>query len=51
VAPAPIENLINAHPMVEMSMVTGVGQPAAFAMVVLAEHCARGQHDAGPRRR
>lgn len=38
VAPAPIENLINAHPMVEQSMVTGVGQPAAYALVVLAEH-------------
>ncbi|MCW5610118.1 MAG: AMP-binding protein [Rubrivivax sp.] len=37
VAPAPIENLINVHPMVEMSMVSGVGQPAAFAIVVLAE--------------
>jgi long-chain acyl-CoA synthetase len=38
VAPAPIENLINAHPMVEMSLVSGVGQPAAFAIVVLAEN-------------
>ncbi len=37
VAPAPIENGLNAHPMVEMSMVSGVGQPAAFAMVLLAE--------------
>jgi long-chain acyl-CoA synthetase len=38
VAPAPIENLINAHPMVELSLVSGVGQPAAHAMVILAEH-------------
>ncbi len=37
VAPAPIENHINAHPMVELSLVSGVGQPAAYAMVVLAE--------------
>jgi long-subunit acyl-CoA synthetase (AMP-forming) len=37
VAPAPIENLINAHPVVEMSLVSGVGHPAAFAMVVLSE--------------
>jgi long-chain acyl-CoA synthetase len=37
VAPAPIENLINVHPMVEMSMVTGHGQAAAVAVVVLAE--------------
>ena len=38
VAPAPIENRLNAHPMVELSLVSGVGQPAAYAMVVLAEH-------------
>jgi long-subunit acyl-CoA synthetase (AMP-forming) len=38
VAPAPIENLINAHPMVELSLVSGVGQPAAHAMVILAEN-------------
>ncbi len=37
IAPAPIENLINANPMVELSMVSGVGQPAAYAIVVLAE--------------
>ena len=37
VAPAPIENLLNAHPMVESAIVSGVGQPAAYAMVVLAE--------------
>jgi long-subunit acyl-CoA synthetase (AMP-forming) len=42
VAPAPIENLINAHPLVEQSMVTGVGQPAAYALVVLSEQL-RGQ--------
>ena len=38
VAPAPIENLINAHSMVELSLVSGVGQPAAYALVILAEH-------------
>jgi long-subunit acyl-CoA synthetase (AMP-forming) len=37
VAPAPIENLLNANPMIELSMVSGVGEPAAYAMVVLAE--------------
>jgi long-subunit acyl-CoA synthetase (AMP-forming) len=37
IAPAPIENRINANPMIEMSMVSGVGQQAAYAMVVLAE--------------
>ena len=38
VAPAPIENMLNAHPMVELSMVSGLGQPAAYAVVVLDEH-------------
>jgi len=37
IAPAPIENLLNAHPMVELSLVSGVGQPAPYAQVVLAE--------------
>ncbi len=37
VAPAPIENRINEHPMVELSMVSGVGQEAAYAMVMPAE--------------
>jgi long-subunit acyl-CoA synthetase (AMP-forming) len=37
VAPAPIENMINAHPMVELTLVSGVGQVSAYAMVVLAE--------------
>ena len=37
VAPAPIENLINAHPMIELSMVSGVGYPSAYAIVLLAE--------------
>ena len=37
-APAPIENMLNAHPMVELSLVSGVGQVAAYAMVVLAEN-------------
>ncbi len=37
VAPAPIENQLNAHPMVELSLVSGVGQPAAHALLVLAE--------------
>jgi long-chain acyl-CoA synthetase len=37
VAPAPIENKLNAHPMVESCMVSGVGQEASYALVVLAE--------------
>ena len=31
VAPAPIENRLNAHPMVEQSLVSGVGQRAPYA--------------------
>jgi long-chain acyl-CoA synthetase len=38
VAPAPIENRLNAHPMVELSMVSGTGQPAPYAVLVLDEH-------------
>jgi long-subunit acyl-CoA synthetase (AMP-forming) len=37
IAPAPIENLLNKHPMVELSLVSGVGQSAPYALVVLAE--------------
>ena len=37
VAPAPIETLLNAHPMVELSVVTGLGQPQPIAVVMLAE--------------
>jgi long-subunit acyl-CoA synthetase (AMP-forming) len=37
VAPAPIENKFNANANIEMTLVSGVGQPAAYAMVVLSE--------------
>ena len=37
VAPAPIENMLNEHPMVELSLVSGVGRQAAYGMVMLAE--------------
>ena len=37
VAPAPIENHLNAHPMIELSMVSGSGFDKAYALVVLAE--------------
>jgi long-chain acyl-CoA synthetase len=37
VAPAPIENMINESSMVELSMVSGIGQSAAYALVVPAE--------------
>ena len=38
VAPAPIETLLNAHPLIESALVSGVGQRAAYGMVVLAQH-------------
>lgn len=38
VAPAPIENRLNAHPMIEQSMVSGVGQLAPYAMLMLNEY-------------
>ncbi len=50
VAPAPIENRINLHPLVELSMVSGVGRPAAFALVVLAEEVRPRLADAAVRR-
>jgi long-chain acyl-CoA synthetase len=37
VAPVPIENRLNAHPLVELAMVSGVGQPAPYGLVVLDE--------------
>ncbi len=37
VAPAPIENMLGESTLIETVMVSGVGQPAAYALVVLAE--------------
>jgi long-subunit acyl-CoA synthetase (AMP-forming) len=51
VAPAPIENLLNAHPMVELSLVSGLGQSAPYALVVLAEDLRQRQADASVRAR
>jgi long-chain acyl-CoA synthetase len=51
VAPAPIENRINAHPMVEMAIVSGLGQPAPYAAVVLAEDLRPRLDDASTRSR
>ncbi len=45
VAPAPIENLLNIHPLIESSMVSGLGQPAAYAVVVLGEEFRPKQND------
>jgi long-subunit acyl-CoA synthetase (AMP-forming) len=44
VAPAPIENRLNAHPMIELSMVSGSGFDKAYALVVLAEHLRPSMH-------
>jgi long-chain acyl-CoA synthetase len=49
VAPAPIENMINESSMVELSMVSGVGQSAAYAVVVPAESLRPKMGDAGVR--
>ncbi len=51
VAPAPIENLINVHPMVELSLVSGLGQSAPYALVVLAEDLRQRLADASVRAR
>ena len=51
VAPAPVENLVNAHPMVELSLVSGVGQSAPYALVVLAEELRPRLADAAVRSR
>ncbi|MFZ5438561.1 MAG: AMP-binding protein [Myxococcota bacterium] len=49
VSPAPIENKLNEHPLIELSCVSGVGQPAAYAMVVLAEDVRKKQDDPATR--
>lgn len=49
VAPAPIENLLTANPLIEQSLVTGVGQPQPCALVVLSENIRPGLGDAAVR--
>ena len=39
-------NRLDAHPMVELSLVSGVGQSAAYAMVVLPKICGPGRRPA-----
>ena len=51
VAPAPIETRLNAHPMVEQAIVSGVGQPQPYALVVLAESLRPRPDDAAARTR
>jgi long-chain acyl-CoA synthetase len=50
VSPAPIENRLNAHPMIESCMVSGAGQAQAYAMVVLAESLRPKQNDPAVRK-
>ncbi len=38
IAPSPIENRLNAHPAVELSMVSGLGQNLPYAVLVLDEN-------------
>ena len=45
VAPAPIENKLNVHPLIEMSIVSGVSQPSPYALVVLAEDIRPKMHE------
>ena len=37
IAPAPIENIINTHPLIELSCVSGSGFPKAYGCVMLSE--------------
>lgn len=45
VAPAPIENMFNANSVVELSMVSGVGQAAAFGLIQLSEEARKKRND------
>ena len=48
-SPAPIENRINAHPLIEACMVSGLGQPAPYALLILSDHVRPKQNDAAVR--
>lgn len=49
VAPAPIENLLNAHAAIEQSCVMGAGQSQPFAVVLLSEELRAKRNDASVR--
>ncbi|HOM15364.1 MAG TPA: AMP-binding protein [Rubrivivax sp.] len=49
VAPAPIENRLLASPLIELALVSGLGQPAPYALVVLNETLRARQGDAAQR--
>jgi len=45
VAPAPIEGRLGEDPLIELSLVSGAGQPSAYALVVLADGVRATLHD------
>lgn len=49
VAPAPIENLLGESSLIETVMVSGVGQPSAYGLVVLSEEVRPKVSDPGVR--
>ncbi len=51
VSPAPIENKLNEQPLIELSCVSGVGQPAAYALIILAENIRKQGLDAATKER
>jgi long-subunit acyl-CoA synthetase (AMP-forming) len=51
VSPAPIENKLNEQPLIELSCVSGVGQPAAYALIILAESLRKAGIDAATKER
>ena len=51
VSPAPIENKLNEHALIELSCVSGVGQPAAYALLILAENIRKQVNEPGLRAR
>ena len=51
VAPAPIENLLNNHPGVELCCVTGAGNPQPYALILPAEELRPKLRDPAERQR
>jgi len=47
VVPAPIENILNNHQRIELSCVSGLGRPAPYAVVQLAEGLGKKLSDSG----
>ncbi|MCP4446249.1 MAG: AMP-binding protein [Myxococcales bacterium] len=47
IAPAPIENIINTHPKIDLSCVSGSGYPRAYSSVMLSEELYKKIDDQG----